>query len=76
MESDQTYYARRAATEQIAAAAAQSDQARSVHQELAKRYVALATKPGNVISIRRSRTRGWVDTGFLESRSAAAKRGK
>lgn len=44
MESDQAYFARRAAAEWFAVAATDCDKARTVHAELARRYAELANK--------------------------------
>ena len=43
MESDEEYMSRRAAEERAAAAAAASPEAKRAHQEMAERYVELAT---------------------------------
>ena len=61
MDEDRGYYARRAAEEALAAKAANCDQARAAHTELARRYRELGSKDANVTSTssaRKSRSNG------------------
>lgn len=69
MADDNAYYTRRAADEWLAVAAADCDEARIAHAELAKWYVQLATTPSNIFMLKLP-VRPAMDTGSVNQAKA------